>query len=47
MNGIARPVVFPNPFDGTGEWQPWIYHFNNVAAVNEWDDANKLKWLKV
>lgn len=45
----ARPHVIPDPFNGSGEarWEQWIGHFENVAAVNDWDDANKLKWLKV
>ena len=25
----------------------WEYHFLNVTAMDEWDDANKLKPLKV
>ena len=25
----------------------WSYHFDNVAAVNGWNDDDKLKWLKV
>ena len=27
--------------------EQWSYHFKNVTAVNEWEDENKLKWLKV
>ena len=43
----ARPVVLPEPFNGNSSWEQWDYHFQNVAAVNEWDDDDKLKWLKV
>ena len=35
----ARPVVLPEIFDGSKSW--------GVAAVNGWDDADKLKWLHV
>ena len=47
----SRPLVIPETFDGTGtsdsQWEQWIYHFSSVAEVNDWDAANKLKWLKV
>ena len=45
----TRPAVLPEPFKGTGGeygWDDWLVHFNNVAAVNRWDEAAKLKWLK-
>ena len=46
---MARPHVLPDSFNGTGEtsWEQWIIHFDNVAAVNNWSDADKLKWLKI
>ena len=43
----ARPLVLTDPYNSEGSWTQWEYHFLNVAAVNKWDDANKLKWLKV
>ena len=43
--GAARPLVLPETFDGTGSWSEWCYHFENVAAVNGWDGAQKLQWL--
>ena len=42
----ARPLVLPEPFTGEGSWDQWIAHFENVAAVNGWDDAAKLLWLR-
>ena len=42
----SRPAVIPEAFTGEGEWTQWIYHFENIAAVNEWNDAKKLLWLK-
>lgn len=43
----TRPLVLPEKFSGDGEWTQWICHFENVAAVNSWNDDNKLLWLKV
>ena len=43
----ARPLVLPETFDGTGNWTDWCFHFENVAAVNGWDEAQKLQWLRV
>ena len=43
----ARPLVLPETFDGTGSWSDWCFHFENVAAVNGWDSAQKLQWLRV
>ena len=45
-----RPLIIPETFDGTSadsQWEQLIYHFSSVAEVNDWDTANKLKWLKV
>ena len=28
-------------------WRKWIYHFEGVPDVNGWNDATKLKWMKV
>ena len=30
-----------------GEWSQWICHFENIAAVNSWNEECKLLWLKV
>jgi len=43
----TRPLVLPETFDGTGSWSEWCFHFENVATVNCWDDAQKLQWLRV
>ena len=42
----SRPTVIPDAFTGDREWTQWIYHFENTAAVNEWNEAKKLLWLK-
>ena len=44
---MAKPLVLPEPFSGDGSWEDWSDHFENVAAVNKWDDAAKLLWLRV
>jgi hypothetical protein len=43
----SRPLVLPEVYDGTSSWDGWAFHFENVAAVNRWDDADKLRWLRV
>ena len=44
---VTRPLVLPDKFSGDGEWSQWICHFENVAAVNSWNEDSKLLWLKV
>ena len=43
----TKPVILPETFDGTRDWDKWCFHFENVASVNAWDDAQKVKWLRV
>ena len=43
----TRPLVLPEAFDGTGSWNDWYFHYENVATVNGWDAAQKLQWLRV
>ena len=47
MATSSKPLVLPETYTGEGEWSQWICHFENVAAVNDWDDDKKLLWLKV
>ncbi len=42
---MARPL--PDSFNGEGSWEQWRFHFVNVTAVNEWNEAHCLKWLNV
>ena len=44
---VAKPAVLPEAFTGEESWNDWQLHFCNIADVNGWDDAAKLKWLKV
>ena len=41
------PSVLPETFEGEGNFDQWISHFESVAAVNGWSDAEKLLWLRV
>ena len=42
-----KPVVLPDVFTGEKNWDEWIDHFDSVAAVNGWEAAAKLQWLRV
>ena len=42
-----RHVIAPEPFTGEGSWDYWIDDFESVAAVNKWEDAQKLLWIRV
>jgi len=43
----SRPLVLLEPFSGEGSWESWLYHFESVTDVNDWDAVKKLQWLKV
>ena len=43
----ARPLMVPNAYSGEGSWSQWQYHFQNIVAVNDWNEEAQLKWLKV
>ena len=40
----SRPIILPEPFQGTASWDDWIEHFERVAVIT---NAVKLKWLKI
>ena len=42
-----RPLLLPETFDGKGDFDAWIHHFQDVADLNGWSDGDKLRWLKV
>lgn len=44
---MNKPAVLPEIYTGDKSWDEWIDHFDSVATVCEWDDAAKLKWLRV
>jgi len=43
----TRPLLLPETYSGEGNLDDWIAHFENVAAINGWDNAAKLQWLSV
>ena len=43
----TRPLVLPELFTGDEDVDQWFQHFEDVAAVNTWDEAAMLLWLKV
>lgn len=43
----TRPLLTPESFSGKGSFSEWLQHFEGVAAINKWDDAAKLLWLRI
>ena len=43
----TRPLVLPEKFNGTGNYNEWISHFEGIASINNWNEADKCLWLKV
>ena len=43
----SRPLVLPEPFSGESSWDAWIGHFEDMAAVNGWEEQEKLLWQRV
>ena len=40
-------TYYARTFSGAGAFSEWIEHFEAVAAINQWDDEDKLLWLRV
>ena len=45
----TRPLamVLPEKFDGTGNFEEWISHFESIAAINKWGEEEKSLWIRV
>ena len=41
----TQPLVLLEVFGGQKSFDEWVSHFENVSAVNGWNDDNKLLWL--
>ena len=47
MSATTKPAVIPELYEGDKSWDVWIDHFESIAEVCGWDDASRLKWLRV
>ena len=43
----ARPLVLPEKFNGTGNFNEWISHFEGIAVLNKWKEEEKSLWLRI
>jgi len=41
------PVVMPDIYTGEEEWSDWLFQFESCAALNDWDDDLKCKFIIV
>jgi len=42
-----RQLLLPEVFSGDGSFEEWTDYFESVAAVNRWDDSEKVLWLRM
>lgn len=42
-----RPIVMPDIYTGEGEWAEWLFQFESCAALNDWTDDLKCKFIIV
>ena len=42
-----RPLVLPDTYNGGNSWSEWKAHFENIPAVNEWDQMKQLQRLRI
>ena len=43
----SRPLVLPDAYSGEGKWSQWIYLYESVADVNEWDDVKDSRYASL
>ena len=43
----TRPLVLPEKFDATGNFEEWISHFESIAAINKWGEEEKSLRIRV
>ena len=39
-------LVLPEKFDGTGNFEEWMSHFESIAAI-KWNEEEKGLWIRV
>ena len=44
---LERPLMKPDRYDGTEDWDSYIHHFEWCAELNGWPDADKASFLLV
>ena len=44
---LTRPLVLPEKFDGIGNFEEWISHFESISAINNWNEEGKKLWIRV
>ena len=37
--GLGRPQIKPQRYDGTRSWTQYLQHFQRVSVVNQWSQA--------
>ena len=47
QQSTSSPLVLPEKFDGTGNYEEWISHFESIAAINKWDEEEKSLWIQI
>ena len=47
MSAATKHAVIPELYERDRSWDVWIDHFESIAEVCGWDDASRLKWLRV
>ena len=43
----SKLVILPETFAGEGSFSDWLEHFEGIAEVNHWEDADMLLWLRL
>ena len=43
----AKPLITPQPYNGSTNWTDWSDRFESIAEINDWDAAAKKKWVRV
>ena len=43
----TRPLILPEKFNPTGNFNEWISCFKGIAAISKWIEDDKSLWLKV